>query len=306
VRDRPGGGLSLARNAAGRCRTGRRRRTADATRAPASIALSGSQCGSRPFDLRREDKVGYVRTLLPALNVLRRRTGLPHRIVLDEAHYFLQGSDATELLDLDRDGYTVVTNCASGLPKGLLAATEVMIVTCQSNPIELEALKRWCVRCAHVDITGCALLSRLRVGQAVALPITDEAGGELRSFTMGPRLTPHVRHREKCVDMPVTEDRAFVFAANGYGALRRVRTLRQFVIVLESLPARSFDAYLRRGDFSRWIQQVFGDGTLASELRALEARYRDGRGPDVVTDVVAAVRSRYDLAEEEDPEPAFA
>jgi hypothetical protein len=139
----------------------------------------------------------------------------------------------------------------------------------------------------------------LRVGQAVALPITDEAGGELRSFTMGPRLTPHVRHREKCVDMPVTEDRAFVFAANGYGALRRVRTLRQFVIVLESLPARSFDAYLRRGDFSRWIQHVFGDGALASGLRALEARYRATGSADIVSEVVAAVRSRYDLAEEE-------
>ena len=136
-----------------------------------------------------------------------------------------------------------------------------------------------------------AILGHLKVGQAVALPITEEAGGGYDSFTMAPRLTPHVRHREQDVDVPVAQDPAFVFGASGYTAVRRVRTLRQFVIVLESLPARSFDGYLRRGDFSRWIQQVFGDGTLASELRALEARYRNGRGPDVVTDVVAAVRA---------------
>ena len=207
---------------------------------------------------------------------------------------------------LDQNGYTVVTYYAAGLPKALLAATEVMIVTCESNPLEIEALKRSCARCEKVDEARWEVLRHLRVGQAVALPITEEAGGGLRAFTMGPRLTPHVRHREKYVDMPVTEDRAFVFGANGHGAVRRARTLRQFVNMLEGFPARSFDSYLRRGDFSRWIQQVFGDGTLASELRAAEARYRDGRSPDVVTDVVAAVRSRYDLAEEEEPEPALA
>jgi hydroxymethylpyrimidine pyrophosphatase-like HAD family hydrolase len=256
--------------------------------------------------LRHEEKIGYIRTVLPTLNALRRRTGLPHRIVVDEAHYFLHGPDVTDLLDLDQNGYTVVTYYAAGLPTALLAATEVMIVTCESNPLEIDALKRACARCGKVDVGRWEALHHLRVGQAVALPITEEAGGSLRAFTMGPRLTPHVRHREKYVDMPVTEDRAFVFGAYGNAAVRRVRTLRQFVIVLESLPARSFDGYLRRGDFSRWIQQVFGDGTLASELRALEARYRDGGGANAVTDVVAAVRSRYDLAEEEEHELALA
>jgi hypothetical protein len=179
-----------------------------------------------------------------------------------------------------------------------------MIVTCESNPVEIEALKRACTRCGTAEGARWTVLRHLRVGQAVALPITDEAGGHLRSFTMGPRLTPHVRHREKYVDMPVTEDGAFVFGASG-GSARRARTLRQFVIVLETLPARSFDSYLRRADFSRWIQQIFGDGALASELRALEARYRDTGNASIVQDVVAAIRGRYDLAEAE-REPVLA
>jgi hydroxymethylpyrimidine pyrophosphatase-like HAD family hydrolase len=254
--------------------------------------------------LGHEDKIRYIRTLLPTLNGLRRRTGLPHRIVLDEAHYFLEDSDPTDLLDLEDNGYTIVTYCASSLPKALLSATEVMIVTCESNPVEIEALKRACTRCGTAEGARWTVLQHLRVGQAVALPITDEAGGHLRSFTMGPRLTPHVRHREKYVDMPVTEDRAFVFGASGV-SVRRARTLRQFVIVLETLPARSFDSYLRRGDFSRWIQQIFGDGALASELRALEARYRDTGNASIVQDAVAAVRGRYELAEAE-REPVLA
>jgi len=37
-----------------------------------------------------EEKVSYLKALLPMLASLRRTTGLPHRIVVDEAHYFLR------------------------------------------------------------------------------------------------------------------------------------------------------------------------------------------------------------------------
>ena len=72
--------------------------------------------------LPHDEKLHYVRAVLPALNVLRRRTGLPHRILLDEAHYYLHDTDAPQLLDFERNGYTVVTYCASRLPHALLAA----------------------------------------------------------------------------------------------------------------------------------------------------------------------------------------
>ena len=84
----------------------------------------------------QDEKIDYIRSVLPALNVMRRRTGLPHRILVDEAHYFLHDAAARHLLDLDANGYTVVTYCASRLPPELIAATEVMIVTCESNPRE--------------------------------------------------------------------------------------------------------------------------------------------------------------------------
>jgi hypothetical protein len=246
------------------------------------------------------EKIEYIRSLLPALTVLRRRTGLPHRILLDEAHYFLHDAEASQLLDFELNGYVVVTYCASRLPKSLLDGSEIIIVTCESNPHEIDALRRRCASCPTTDAVGWAKLAGLGYGQAVALPITEEAGGQLRWFTLGPRLTPHVRHRQKYVDVPVTDSRAFVFSN-----LPPVRTLRQFTQALGD-PTTRLDGYLRRHDFSRWIADVFGDFALADDLRRIEERYRSGWEFDVAAELVSAIRSRYDLTEEEEVPAAAA
>jgi hypothetical protein len=80
-----------------------------------------------------------------------------------------------------------------------------------------------------------------------------------------------------------------------------VRTLRQFVSVVERAPTTLLDGYLRRGDFSRWIDDVFGDHALAAQLRTLEERSRTQPTADTIPDIVAAIRGRYDLADEEAP-----
>lgn len=250
---------------------------------------------------RHDAKVQYVRALLPGLSAMRHQRGLPHRIVLNEAHHFLHEADSTPLIDLTFGGYVVVTYCASRLPKELLGATEVVIATCASDPIEVEGLRTMCAcgGCTHTDCAcWCRRIGHLGPGQAAALPITSEAEGELRIFTMAPRLTPHVRHREKYGDVPVPEDRAFVFAANGRPSGERASTLREFVTALEHARGGVLAGHLRRGDFSRWIRNVFGDHALAAALQALEERGRIAPDVDTVPDIVNAVRSRYDLADD--------
>jgi hydroxymethylpyrimidine pyrophosphatase-like HAD family hydrolase len=259
------------------------------------------------IDLSRrpqDEKIEYIRTVLPALNEVRRQTGLPHRILVDEAHYFLHDADAHHMLDLERNGYTFVTYWASRLPKALLAAAEVMIVTRESSPAEVEALRQWCTKCDKVTPPRWSLVGHLKLGQAIALPVTEEAAGDLRLFTIGPRLTPHVRHREKYVDVPVSEHRAFVFGRNGRPSEHHARTLRQFVEELEESGGRHLEAYVQRGDFSRWIEDVFGDYALAAEVRALEDKYQAGMGPEAVPEIVGAIRARYDLAVDDVPASA--
>jgi hypothetical protein len=101
------------------------------------------------------------------------------------------------------------------------------------------------------------------------------------------------------VDVPVSAHRAFVFNANGRPSPQKVLTLRQFVSELENTAAPALEPYILRGDFSRWIGDVFGDRALADDLRALEKRYRTETWAETVQEMVSAVRSRYDLAEDE-------
>ena len=246
--------------------------------------------------LAQDAKREYIRAALPALNVMRRRTGVPHRIVIDEAHYFLHDALRRDLLDLDEDGYTVVTYWPSQLPSVLVAAAEVILVTRESDAVQIESLRRNCT-CQHLDAPGWDVLPRLRLDQAAALPGAQETRDTLQIFTIGERLTPHVRHRQKYVDVPVTPSHAFEFTTSQGRA--RARTLREFVTVLERIDVAGADAYLRRGDFARWIGDVFGDHALAQELQQLERHYLATQDPDVLTNFAAAIRSRYDLADDD-------
>jgi hydroxymethylpyrimidine pyrophosphatase-like HAD family hydrolase len=245
-------------------------------------------------------KLAYIRSVLPALNVMRRRTGIPHRIIVDEGHYFLRDAIKHQLLDFDFNGYTVVTYWHSQLPQDLVAATEVILVTRESSGAELDALRRHCSACAHLDDSAWDALHTLPIDQAAALPVTVEAGSHLQVFTIGERLTPHVRHRQKYVDVPVSDSQAFVFHSTRHQQTSRAHTLREFVTVLDDLEIAEADGYLRRGDFSRWIADIFGDRALARELQGLEQEYGGSRSVDAVARIAAAVKSRYELTDEDD------
>lgn len=284
---------------------------------PGVVVLGGIDPLPRPRDLLRalrhpgvsavidlshtphEEKLDYVRTLLPSLAMLRRVTGLPHRIVVDEAHYFLENSHHPGLLDLELNGYTLVTYRASRLPPDVLASTQAVIVTCESDPAETRALLALCRSCppSFGEEEAQRKFSRLVIGDAMALPITSETGGRFRRIRLAPRLTPHVRHFAKYIDIPVPERRAFVFWRGSSPSGERARTLRELVSVLSRTTTAGLDGHLCRHDFSHWISDVFGDYPLANSVRAIEDDYCDGNSAAVTARLSEAVRSRYDFVD---------
>ena len=181
------------------------------------------------------------------------------------------------------------------------AACRAFNVTRESGPHEVGALYPLCRSCeSHSTEKELGqVLGNLVIGEAIALPVTEEAEGDVRKIRLAPRLTSHVRHLAKYIDIPVSESRAFVFWRDGSLTGHRARTLREFVAVVEQSPPAAFDGHLRRGDFSNWIANVFGDYPLANTVRRVEDDYRAGSMPDVAANLMQAIRSRYEFIEPE-------
>ena len=91
------------------------------------------------------------------------------------------------------------------------------------------------------------------------------------------------------------EHHAFVFTSNERPFGGSARTLKEFITTLVRLPADSIDGHVRRGDFSRWIADVFGDQPLAAEMRKVERRHRRGQVTNLCESIIAPIRERYEL-----------
>ena len=239
-----------------------------------------------------EDKVRYLNALLPMLASLRRSTGLPHRIVIDEAHYFLRESNVKQLLDMELGAYTLVTYRPSDLHPDLRRGIEAVIVKRLTHAQEVQTLLTM-VGNQGVEQEWTRTLGALADDEAALLPGIDEAEGKLRRFKLAPRLTPHVRHKTKYLDLQLVGGQEFVFTDNGNPVGPPARSLKQFVLSLPNIPAASLDGHTRRGDFSRWIDRVFHDHRLASDVRKVEQRYRLGHLDDVRQSMTRVIEDRY-------------
>jgi hydroxymethylpyrimidine pyrophosphatase-like HAD family hydrolase len=244
-----------------------------------------------------EQKWNYLNSLLPMLASLRRSTGLPHRIVIDEAHYFLHEPNVTRLLDLDLGAYILVTYRPSSLHPDLQKAIEGVIVKRSTDPHEVGALVRM-FGTTGVEAEWKGFFQGLAASQAALLPGIEEAGGRAREFEMLPRLTPHVRHRRKYFDVPMTTDQGFVFTWKGERVAGPALTLRDLVCLLASSPAKVLAEHARRGDFSRWIKNVLRDHRLASSIGAVERQYELGHIDDLSVALRERIQERYNLAAE--------
>jgi len=240
-----------------------------------------------------QDKRGYPDSLLPMLASYRRATGLPHLIVIDEAHYFLNAPNVLQLLDFDLRAYTLVTYRPWDLHPEVRKAIDVVVTSRVTDPQSLDALLAMSGgAAANPELKE--VVKGLNLNEAAILP-GPVTGGKLLSFKLLPRLTPHVRHRVKYFDVSVGEGQGFVFTSNDRAVAPPVRTLREFVSALTSLPPAVLGGHANRGDFSRWISEVFRDHPLSSSVRKVEEQYRLGHIPDLGGTLATLIRQRYDI-----------
>jgi hydroxymethylpyrimidine pyrophosphatase-like HAD family hydrolase len=240
------------------------------------------------------EKLIYLDKLLPMLAALRRSIGLPHWIVVDEAHYFLHQPDLGQRVDFELAAYVLITYRPSQLHPELLRAAESIIVTPLTDPWEVRALTTLC-GVQGTEAEWGKVLGGLEIDEAAVLPQGVGNGRVPQPFTIAQRITSHVRHRAKYFEVPMPEGQAFIFTCNGRLIGEQARTLKEFVTIQHRLAAAAAEGHAQRGDYSHWIAEVFGDHLLAEEIRKIEKQFRRDRVADFSESLIKLICERCEL-----------
>ena len=255
--------------------------------------------GSLLLDLSLADSAQRERYALPLLAQIekeRRDSGLPHWIVLDEAHQFYrQAGIVPGTGDLPK-GYCFVTYRPHELSEPVLESIDVVLALPGGSgrpeghePDPLATLEKmfgldlvpW--RCAPEQQ---ALLARPRIDRTV------------RAFTMSPRSTQHVRHWHKYFDGVLPPALRFQFRDES-GALRHVAgNIGDLHRILATCEPGVILFHATRGDLSHWLRDGVQDLALAQTVHTLERMF--SRSPRRKEDVEAlrfellrAIERRY-------------
>ena len=244
--------------------------------------------------LAADAKSAAVRSLLRGVDALRHALGVPHLVVLDEAHYFLDRHENAAVVARNLGGCFLVTYRSGDLPPGVLDTCDFIVATrIADRRVAARLLGLACP--AESPSEWVDTLANLAIGEAVLLRASPEEARGIIRFTLERRVAAHVRHREKYVDVGVPPGREFVFTRDGHPTEHRVRTLRELLEVLPAVTDDVFAGHLARGDFHRWIEDVVGDRHLGERIRGIKG----GNAAKARETIVRAIRDRYLDAESE-------
>jgi hypothetical protein len=118
-------------------------------------------------------KPAAVRSLLRGVDALHRALGVPHLVVLDEAHYFLHRHADADVLDAKLGGWFLVTYRNADLALGVLDACAFIVATRIADR-RLVARLLGLVRPEEPSSEWVDTLANLAIGEAVLVRASDE------------------------------------------------------------------------------------------------------------------------------------
>ena len=238
-----------------------------------------------------EQKLELIQAALGKIRDSRRRNGLPHWVILDEAHYALHQEGVAEAATgLEDKGFCLATYRPSWLRDSVVKAFDLFLLARTTAADELACLRRHLGPAPGAE-AALAALPDLPEGEFMLI---DPAGpGTPRTFMAPPRETAHVRHLRKYVDSRVPFPERFIFRGADGGDVGEARSLREFRRMVALTDERVLAHHAGHGDFSRWVLDVFSDRELARQLSKTEARWRRREIPDLRAALGRLITLRY-------------
>lgn len=99
--------------------------------------------------------------------------------------------------------------------------------------------------------------------------------------------------RDKYVDSVVAPGREFLFRSSHGRVLASANSLQSFRQVAGPVPGDILTHHAGRGDFSRWVRDVFGDTELARQIGKAEVRFQRGELADLRAMIDILITARY-------------
>jgi hydroxymethylpyrimidine pyrophosphatase-like HAD family hydrolase len=222
--------------------------------------------------LSMAEKVTYASKVLAVVSAVRAASGLPHWLIIDEAHHIVpaEGSAAVDLVRAGAESMALITLSADLLAADVRRELRTMLTTDPNAAVGGPPLAR---------------------GEAMLVPL-DGSGAPPVRFRVAPREVEHRRHIRKYTEGELPTERSFFFRGPDDRLNLRAANLTRFVELAEGIDEATWAHHVHGGDYSRWIRQMIKDPDLADEVSALE-RNRDLPPGDSRRKVLDAIRARY-------------
>ena len=244
-----------------------------------------------------EEREREVGELLEVLARQRRDSGLPHWVLVEEAHVaFPEGRVSDAVLSALRGGLCLVSYRPEALARTVVEGLDAAVVAAGGSRVEESHVEGFVAGAFGVDEARFReTLETLEIGHALLVRRQPQAAVE--AFAVGSRGSLHVRHWHKYAYSDLPPAQRFYFRTGARTTGVAAPNLSEFHRALETASEEVLRHHATHRDFSRWIRDVVGDAKLAADLRGLEAQLTSsapGAAMETVRRAVLdAIETRY-------------
>lgn len=230
-----------------------------------ALTPPNGHCTVSLFGIEKKNRPAYFDKLYRGLSELRSRTGRPHWIIVDEAHYAApRGWQAVkQWSESEMHGLIFITAYHDRFSETLLKQID-WIVSIADQP---EKAIRECCEILHVAPPQFLPPDDNQTHQALAW------NRKLDKPIWFSRITPHAaaqRHVHSLYEGEMDEQLQFIFRGPQSQLCLPTPNLKQFISIASGVDDATWDFHKTAGDYSNWFRDVIKDPELADEIRRVE------------------------------------
>jgi hypothetical protein len=236
--------------------------------------------------LSRAEKVRCGTQLLTVAAKVRKTRGMPHWVVIDEAHQLLPavGSPHPDVLAALGGSLCLIAPDVKQLAAPVRAQINTLACPCgEALRTALEVLGWNAADPGHLDAT--------EPGAAVLVHRHDTAAAT--RFRPDQRRSEQRRHVRNSIEGELPPDRSFYFRGPQNALSLRAANLVRFREIAEGIDDATWEHHRARRDYSCWIRAQINDPDLAAVAEEVEAG--DGPPSESRRRLLAAIRERYNV-----------